>query len=129
MRYMHGRTYLWMDDNHVHIWSAEGYDGWDESTWAEEFKAPSGRRSSAFGRPSGVSVRQKVADEYVAMRLAELVATGEFIAVMDRALANHKENEGCKALAQNAAAIRAALEQLGSNPSPAQRQRDHEQNG
>jgi hypothetical protein len=31
MSYMRGRHYLWVDGSHVHIWSAEGYDGWDES--------------------------------------------------------------------------------------------------
>ena len=129
MPYMHGRNYLWVDDSHVHIWSAEGYDGWDESTWGQEFQAPSGRQSSAFGRPSGVSVRQKVADEYVAMRLAELVANGEFVAVMDRALASHKENDRCQALVQNAAALRAALEQLGSSASPTRRARDKGSDG
>ena len=110
MSYMHGRIYLWADDSHVHIWSAEGYDGWDESTWVKEFEAPTDRRSAAFGRPSGVSVRQKVADEYVAMRLAELVATAQFAAVMDRALANHGEHPGCKALAQQASFLRSALD-------------------
>ena len=111
MSYMHGRIYLWADDSHVHIWSAEGYDGWDESTWVKEFEAPNDRRSAAFGRPSGVSVRQKVADEYVAMRLAELVATGQFAAVMDRALANHREHPGCQALAKQASFLQSALEQ------------------
>ena len=109
MSYMHGRIYLWADDSHVHVWSAEGYDGWDESTWVKEFEAPTDRRSAAFGRPSGVSVRQKVADEYVAMRLAELVAAGEFAAVMDRALASHRENPGCQALAKQASFLRSAL--------------------
>ena len=114
MSYVHGRIYLWVDDSHVHIWSAEGYDGWDESSWAQEFQAPNDRRSAAFGRPSGVSLRQKLADEYVAMRLAELVATGELNAAIDRALVNHAGNSGCKALAEQAPALRAALEKLGS---------------
>jgi len=117
--YMRGRNYLWVDDAHVHIWSAEGYDGWDESSWVQEFQAPSDRRSAAFGRPSGVSVRQKVADEYVAMRLAELVASGELIAAIDRALANHKDNSGCQALADHASSLRAALGQLGPKPGAA----------
>ena len=117
MSYMHGRIYLWVDDSHVHIWSAEGYDGWDESSWVKEFEAPSGRQSVSFGRPSGVSVRQKVADEYVAMRLAELVAAGQIGAVMDRALSAHRGNRGCKALEQHGSAIRSALEQLGP-PQP-----------
>jgi hypothetical protein len=114
MSYMQGRVFLWSDDSHVHIWSAEGYDGWDESSWGQQFQAPSGRQSSAFGRPSGVSLRQKVADEYVVMRLAELVANGELTAVMDRALANHTESRGCEALANQASFLRAALERPGT---------------
>ena len=116
MSYILGRQYVWVDDNHVHIWSAEGYDGWDESSWNKEFESPSDRRSAAFGRPSGVSVRQKVADEYVVMRMAELVASGELSAAMDRALANHGENKGCQALKQQAASLRAALDRPPPNP-------------
>lgn len=113
MSYMLGRQYVWVDATYVHIWSAEGYDGWDESSWARDFEGPTDRRSAAFGLPSGVSVRQKVADEYVAMRVAELVATGEFVAVMDRAVANHGANSGCQALVEQAPALRVALSQLG----------------
>lgn len=119
MSYIVGRHYVWVDAAHVHIWSAEGYDGWDESSWAQGFEAPTERRSAAFGRPSGVSVRQTLADEYVAMRLAELVATGEFSAAMDRALANHGENSGCQALVEHASSLRAALGQLPRKLGPA----------
>ena len=117
MPYMQGRIYLWADDSHVHLWSAEGYDGWDESTWVKEFEAPNDRRSAAFGRPSGVSVRQRVADEYVAMRMAELVATGQLGSVIDRTLQSHKDNSGCKALAEQASFLRSALEQPGKRVS------------
>ncbi len=116
MSYILGRQYVWTDATHVHIWSAEGYDGWDESSWVQGFEAPSDRRSAAFGHPSGVSVRQKVADEYVAMRMAELVAAGELGAAMDRALANHSENSGCQALVERAPSLRAALGQLAPKP-------------
>ena len=119
MSYMLGRQYVWVDATHIHIWSAEGYDGWDESSWAQGFEGPSDRRSAAFGLPSGVSVRQKVADEYVAMRMAELVAAGQLGAAMDRALANHGGNDGCKALVEYAPALRAALSQLAPKPGAA----------
>lgn len=116
MSYVTGRQYIWVDATNVHIWSAEGYDGWDESTWAKGFEVPTERRSAAFGRPDGVSLRQKVADEYVAMRMAELIASGEIGAVIDRALANHGENKGCQALVERAPALRAALSQLAGKP-------------
>ena len=114
MSYVIGRQYIWVDATNVHIWSAEGYDGWDESSWAKGFETPTERRSAAFGRPDGVSLRQKVADEYVAMRMAELIASGEIGAVIDRALATHGENKGCQALMERASALRTALSQLAS---------------
>jgi len=40
MSYMLGRQYVWVDATHIHIWSAEGYDGWDESSWAQGFEGP-----------------------------------------------------------------------------------------
>ncbi|MEP7227346.1 MAG: hypothetical protein ABI785_08300, partial [Gemmatimonadales bacterium] len=83
-----------------------------ESSWAKGFEPPSDRRSAAFGLPGGVSLRQKVADEYVVMRMAELVANRELGAVMDRALANHGANNGCAALVKNASSLRAALAQV-----------------
>ena len=33
MAYMRGSFYLWQDGANVHIWSRNGYDGWDESVW------------------------------------------------------------------------------------------------
>jgi hypothetical protein len=105
-----------VDATHVHLWSAEGYDGWDESSWNQGFEAPTDRRSAAFGRPSGVSVPQKVADEYVAMRMAELVATGELGSAMERALAKHGGNSGCRALVEHAPSLRAALDQPQFKP-------------
>ena len=119
MSYILGRQYVWGDATYIHIWSAEGYDGWNESSWAQGFEGPTDRRSAAFGLPSGVSVRQKVADEYVAMRMAELVATGELGAAIDRALASHGANGGCQALVEHAPALQAALSQLGPKPGAA----------
>ncbi len=117
MSYMLGRQYVWVDETHVHFWSAEGYDGWDESSWVQQFESPSGRRSAAFGRPSGVSLRQKVADEYVVMRMAELVSTGDIGAAIDRALAQHGAHRGCQALAAQASFLRKALGSVGAGPA------------
>lgn len=100
MSYMLGRQYVWVDATQIHIWSAEGYDGWDESSWAQGFEGPTDRRSAAF-------------------RMAELVATGEFSAAMDRALANHGGNSGCQALVEHAPSLRAALSQLAPKPGAA----------
>ena len=116
---MLGRQYVWVDDTHIHFWSAEGYDGWDESSWVQSFEAPSDRRSAAFGRPSGVSLRQKVVDEFVVMRMAELVRTGEIGATIDRAIAKHGEQTGCQALVSQAGFLRAALGPPAPGPAAA----------
>lgn len=116
---MLGRQYVWVDDTHVHFWSAEGYDGWDESSWVQNFEAPNDRRSAAFGRPSGVSLRQKTVDEYVVMRMAELVSTGEIVETIDRAIAHHGEQSGCQALTAQAGFLRAALGPPGPGPAAA----------
>jgi hypothetical protein len=51
---MRGDYYLWSDGAEVlHIWAADGYDGWAEAIWAldEEGKRHEGREK-ASGRMS-----------------------------------------------------------------------------
>lgn len=100
--YMRGGYYLWRDDERVHVWVADGYDGWDESIWAE----PRAAETDVGARPSGVGVPQAVADEYAVMRVAELLRDGGLAAAVDRALVRHAGNGGCEALAQHAATLR-----------------------
>jgi hypothetical protein len=33
MSYIRGDTYIWHDGENVHLWSADGNDGWDQSVW------------------------------------------------------------------------------------------------
>jgi hypothetical protein len=110
MSYMRGAHYLWRDDHQIHLWSRAGYDGWDQSVWAaghtiDTDEAPE-RPTPA---PSGVALPQEVADEYVLLRLAELVAAGRAAAALDRALERHGGNGGAAALAQLAPRLRVAL--------------------
>lgn len=67
MSYMRGPCYIWRDDTRVHVWAEDGYDGWDESSWAEgagrPHRFPVWRSDSA----SGVGIRQEIADTYVVM--------------------------------------------------------------
>jgi len=67
MSYMRGDIYVWADSNHVHFWAREGYDHWDEAVW-------NGLTSTA--KASGVALPQSVADEYVVMRMAEMLDEG-----------------------------------------------------
>lgn len=86
MAYIRGRNYIWRDDERVHIWAAEGDDGWKESAWAEEVQ-PVGTPAEAA--PSGVGIRQEVADLYVVMRLAQLIQEGP---------GDHPHRAGCQYL-------------------------------
>lgn len=89
MAYMRGNCYVWRDDRAIHFWAMDGHDSWDESVWVQ-----SRNNGSA---PSGVSLPQEVADEYVVMRVAELVRDGLFMGAVDRALASHAGHFGCAA--------------------------------
>jgi hypothetical protein len=113
MAYMRGDHYLWQDGAQLHLWAAAGYDGWDESVWAE---GRLGRSTQAAGgvleAPSGVGISQSVVDEYVAMRLAELIRERRLSEAIERALANQSDNAGCEALVVLAPMIDRALAPL-----------------
>jgi hypothetical protein len=110
MAYIRGAYYFWRDEQ-LHLWAADGYDGWDESGWAEAQGTLQGV-PTATDRPSGVAIPQAVADEYVVMRFAELVREGEIGDVIDRALADHGGNGGALALSEYGPALREALQRL-----------------
>jgi hypothetical protein len=110
MSYMRGPHYLWRDDARIHLWSAAGYDGWDQSIWAHG----RGVGTDAVPErpdlsPSGVALPQAVADEYVLLRLAELLAAGTAVATLDRALERHAGNGGAVALGELAPLLRRVL--------------------
>lgn len=118
MSYMRGAHYLWRDDHQIHLWAAAGYDGWDQSVWADgqgiDAEAAPERPMSAA---SGVALPQAIADEYVMLRLAELVAAGDAVATLDRALGHHAGNRGAMALVELAARLRPALAVLEAQPA------------
>jgi len=100
MSYMRGEHYVWSDDSRLHVWVADGSDGWEHSGWAESYKD---------SNASGVSIPVAVLDELVVMRLAEIL-DGEMVSqVIDRALSHHRGNGGCVALATHAARLKDAL--------------------
>jgi hypothetical protein len=89
MAYMRGDYYVWNsssgDEDWLHIWSANGYDGWDQSGWAcdEEGNRDAGRENA-----SGVSLPLRVMDDFVMMRLAQLIYEGQVEEAIERALPN-----------------------------------------
>lgn len=94
MAYMRGSFYLWQDDTNIHMWSRSGYDSWDESVWNEPIDSP----ITEGIRPSGVAIPHEVADEFVAMRVAQLVDEGRLSETVARALHKWDGNGGCSTL-------------------------------
>ena len=120
MSYMRGACYIWRDDGRVHIWAEDGYDGWADSDWAEGREQTPTPDSAQHGGASGVGIRQEIADGYVVMRLAELVAEQRIGAVVESAVATFGGNGGCLALQKLAAALISTLEPIGSDPAAAE---------
>jgi hypothetical protein len=117
---MRGPCYVWRDDIRVHVWAGDGYDGWDETGWAENQSPPQTPESGPQGEPSGVGVPQDIADAYVMMRLAELVCEQRTRTVIESAVATCGGNGGRLALQRLASALVGALEPLESDPAAAQ---------
>jgi hypothetical protein len=109
--YLRGDYYVWADgDDRVHIWACDGADGWEDSGWASDAEGkPLPRREAA----AGVSVPKRVLDEYVMMRLAELIESGDADGTIDRAL--RQRNFGGAALTRRAEAIKETLRRLGES--------------
>jgi hypothetical protein len=81
MSYRWGPRYVWRDDERVHVWAEDGYDGWADTSWQGRTgsQVPSSMKEGA----SGVGLRQEIADAYVMMRLAELVCDQRISAVVE----------------------------------------------
>lgn len=109
MSYMRGDFYLWSDGERLHVWAVDGYDGWDDSIWAEGLRSD---QKTAGERASGVALPMDVIDELVVMRLAEIVDKRRFADAIDRAVARYGGNGGCVSLAAKAADLKASLQRL-----------------
>jgi hypothetical protein len=113
MAYMRGGYYIWTDSSDVHIWSAGGYDAWDRSGWHKQESGevrPAHKRSDQIVA-SGVCLPQEVADEYVMMRLAELIKENTVQAAIDRAIdpTGRGDSFGRRILSQYAEKLKQAL--------------------
>lgn len=117
MAYMRGHQYLWRDESGLHIWSTDGYDGWDRTGWhfaARGEPEPEGWADaddeSPLDAPSGVSIPMEIMDEYVVMRLAELLEEGRLGSTMERAVSKW----GRESLRRNAPQLLAAFERAAA---------------
>ncbi len=114
MAYMRGDYYLWPDaDQGLHIWVADGDDGWDQAIWAVD---TDGTRRADRVKAGGVCIPEPVMDEFVVMRLAQLIEEGGVEAVLERALSKWRGNFGCASLSKQAQAIREALTHIKGEP-------------
>jgi len=118
MSYLRGEYYLWSDDHRVHFWATDGADNWADSGWAESVAA---RHAEAGGDeaepgPSGVALPHEVVDDFVLLRLAQLIQEGQVATVIARALARAGGNFGASALGELGPAIVAALDGVAPPP-------------
>ena len=124
MAYMRGDYYLWDDESGLHIWACDGYDGWDEAGWhlhdgGEDYPVKPAHLKDGENTASGVSIHQEIMDEYVMMRLAEMIKEGSINAAIDRAV-DHKGrggNFGGRVLEANADALKRVLGSLETHPA------------
>jgi hypothetical protein len=100
MSYIRGEHYLWADDTRLHVWVADGEDGWRDSDWAE---------SHGGSKAGGIYLPLDVVDDFVVMRLAQLLESETLRAVVDRAVDRHRGNGGCVGLERLAPRIKSAL--------------------
>jgi len=114
MSYMRGNYYLWSDGDNMHIWVADGYDGWDESGWNT---GPNDQQRDfglgAESKPSGIKIPEKVLNEFVMMRLAEILHEGAVDETIDRTI-KHR-NFGGTILKKNAEKLKRILSQIKLN--------------
>jgi hypothetical protein len=93
--YTKGSTYIWSDGEQLHLWAEEGLDSW--RAMEQYVDKPNA---------SGVQIPEEVADQFAAMRFAELLKLGQASAVIEKTLADWAGNFGCAALEELAPAIR-----------------------
>lgn len=110
MSYLRGDLYVWSDGDRVHLWCADGYDGWNDSIWAEHRPMPAIAPDPPDGPlASGVGIRHEDLDAFVVMRLAQLIDEGTIGAAIDQALERGGKNGGGEALVRHVVQLRAAL--------------------
>ena len=125
MAYMRGDYYLWTDESGLHLWAHDGYDNWDETSWhrmddGKDYPIEPTHLKDGENNASGVSIHQEVMDEYVMMRLAQMVYEGTVDAAINRATdpEGRGGNVGGRMLAANTDTLKKALGGLKLTPTP-----------
>lgn len=127
MAYMRGDYYLWDDESGLHIWAKDGYDGWDIAGWHEIDETAEGKPIitpehlvNGENTASGVSIHQDIMDEYVMMRLAEMINESKIEDAINRVLDpdGRGGNGGSRLLTANAEMLKQALKGLQMCPPP-----------
>lgn len=120
MSYMRGDNYIWHDGENLHLWVADGKDGWDQSVW---YTGVTGKElsdedeSDPDVKASGVMIPESALDEFVVMRLAEIILARKARKAVQRAISKWDGNGGCLALkkcAEQLDAVLAGLEDYAS---------------
>ncbi len=75
MAYVRGDYYIWGNEDGVHFWGVTGEDGWRGSIWHVSAME---RHKGEGVEPGGTWIPAPVVDQFVVMRLAELVEQGRF---------------------------------------------------
>lgn len=118
MSYMRGDNYIWHDGENLHLWVADGKDGWDQSVWYTSItgKEPSDEEESDPDvKASGVMIPESVVDEFVAMRLAEMIQERKAREAVKHAISKWSGNGGCLALDKCAEQLDTVLAGLEDN--------------
>lgn len=113
MAYIRGANYIWDDGERLHVWAADGFDHWQDSVWLDGVRSEGPEREDE-ARPSGVALRQDMADLYVVMRFAELVRQCRVREIVERAVITHGANGGCLALCGLAPELLRSVEGLAA---------------
>jgi hypothetical protein len=96
----------------------DGKDGWDQSVWYTGVtgKEPSGEEEGDPNvKASRVMVPESVLDEFVVMRLTEMIQDRKGREAVKRAISKWSGNGGCLALEKCAEQLDAALARLEDN--------------
>jgi len=115
---MRGDTYIWHDGDKLHLWVADGKDGWDQSVW---YTGITGKEPKEEGDPdvkaSGVMIPESALDEFVVMRLAEMLQQRKAREAVNRAISKWSGNGGCLALNKYAEQLEAIFAKFEDNHS------------
>ncbi len=113
-----GDAYIWHDGDNLHVWVVDGKDGWDQAVWYTGVtgKEPK-EESDSDVKVSGVMIPESALDEFVVMRLAEMLQERKAREAVKRAISKWSGNGSCLALNRYAEQLDAIFAKLEGNSS------------